>query len=358
MYRILICEDEALERQVLRHLLENSNLPVTVAGEAASGKEAVTLVETLQPEIVLMDIKMPGLDGLQATRLIKEKHPQVEIIIVTAYGDFSYSRQAIKYHVADYLLKPVQPGELYDTIKEVLARLEQRTSFQAGALEHVPLKPDRIGEIAGQLLLGRLEQARQACRNLVEEFLSRNPGAKPNLLAAFAFEILVITTQQLSGAGLREDAGETGEKLAGEIKSITTAGDMTRWCDKMLEQFSLALKRQQHRSDQAVIEQAKRYIRDNYTRDITLTRVASEVHLSPAYLSRIFKQKTGTCFSEYLTRYRLEQAKKLLLNTDKTIDEIAYAVGYGNNSYFTAVFRKFEHQTPSEFRAREKPDAS
>ncbi|MDQ0285808.1 YesN/AraC family two-component response regulator [Desulfofundulus luciae] len=107
MYKILLAEDEELERRFLRHLVENAGLPLVVAGEATNGREAVELAELLQPEIIFMDIKMPGTDGLAATRTIKEKNPALEVIIITAHGEFSYSQQAIKYKVADYLLKPV-----------------------------------------------------------------------------------------------------------------------------------------------------------------------------------------------------------------------------------------------------------
>ncbi|WP_243113757.1 response regulator [Desulfofundulus salinus] len=93
MYKILLAEDEELERRFLHHLVEIAGLPLVVVGEATNGREAVELAELLQPEIILMDIKMPGIDGLAATRTIKEKKPAVEVIIITAYGEFSYSQQ-------------------------------------------------------------------------------------------------------------------------------------------------------------------------------------------------------------------------------------------------------------------------
>ena len=242
MYKVLICEDEALERQVLRYMLANSKLPVEVAGEAANGLDAVKLSLALLPDIILMDIKMPGMDGLSAAKAIKEKNQAVEIVIITAYGKFSYSQQAIKCQVADYLLKPVRPEELCDTIKRIIARLEK----QAGP-------------------------AKQCSRN-----------------------------------------------------------------------------------DKEIIERVKDLIQSNYTRDLTLAEAAAEVHLSPAYLSRIFKQKTKQSFSSFLTQYRLQQAQQLLIHTENTIDEIAYSVGYSNNSYFTAVFKKNTGLTPSEYRLRGK----
>lgn len=355
MYKILIVEDEALERQVLRYLLENSTLPVKVAGEASNGKEAVTLAGDLKPDIVLMDIKMPVMDGLQVTNIIKEKNPEIEVIIITAYGKFSYSQQAIKYHVADYLLKPVQPDEMYGALKKVIDRMEKKALPEIGSFENIPLKLRLLREMANHILLYKPEQGKMAFNKIVNDFLSANPDPGRNLLTAFAFEALVVTVMELTSGGLEErDISEKNNDLAKEIKSITSIKDLLHWADKMIDGFFFILKKQQVDSNKAVVDRVKRYLHDNYKKELTLIQAASEVHLSPAYLSRIFKQQTGTSFTEYLTKHRLQEAKKLLLNTDMTIDEVACKVGYNNNSYFTSVFKKYENLTPSEFRLRER----
>ncbi|MCL6478640.1 MAG: response regulator [Peptococcaceae bacterium] len=355
MYRVLIVEDEALERQVLRYLLAKSSLPVVVAGEAANGKEAAALADKLKPEIVLMDVKMPAMDGLQVTKAIKEKDPDIEVIIVTAYGKFSYSQQAIKYHVADYLLKPVQPDELFGALKKVITRLEKKKPAHTGSFENIPVKPGLIREMASRLLFNRPDQSKALFHQVVNELLAANPGPNSGLLASFAFETLVITVMELTSAGIQEkDITDKRRELAGEIKSINSAKDLICWADNMIDGFSLILKQRQEYDSQAIIKRVKYFIHDNYQKEITLSLAASEVHLSPAYLSRLFKQQTKTSFIEYLTKYRLQEAKKLLLNTDLTVDDIACRVGYNNNSYFTSVFKRYEDLTPSEFRARER----
>lgn len=355
MYKTLIVEDEALERQVLRYLLEESDLPVTVVGEASNGKEAVILADTLRPDIVLMDIKMPVMDGLQVTQEIKEKKPDTEVIIITAYGKFSYSQKAIKCHVADYLLKPVQPDELIGTLKKVIARLEKKITADIGTLENIQLNSKLLREMVNLILLCKPDQSKMVLNQVANEFLAGNPGAGCGILASFAFKVLVITVVELINGGIQEkDISDKNNELAREIKQINSAKDLLCWSDKLIDGFSLVLKQVQVKSNQASIERVKRYLHDNYQNEITLIQAASEVHLSPAYLSRIFKQQTKTSFTEYLTKYRLQEAKKLLLNTDLTIDDIACSVGYHNNSYFSSVFKRYENTTPSEFRTRER----
>jgi two-component system response regulator YesN len=96
MYRLLVVEDEELERQVLRKQINCSQLPIEIVGEAANGREAIKLFKETGPEIIIMDIKMPGMDGLETTRIIKESDSNVEVIFVTAYSRFSYSKVALK----------------------------------------------------------------------------------------------------------------------------------------------------------------------------------------------------------------------------------------------------------------------
>lgn len=126
MYKILIVEDEELERMVYRRQLEKSCLPVEVADEAASGKEALWMLKQTNPQIILMDIKMPGMDGLETARIIREMNYEVEIVFITAYSLFSYSSLAIRLRAADYLLKPVRPQDLIAAVQRVIKLIEEK----------------------------------------------------------------------------------------------------------------------------------------------------------------------------------------------------------------------------------------
>lgn len=355
IYRILLVEDEELERKFLRHLVETSGLPVKVCGEAATGREAVEQAALLRPDIVLMDIRMPGMDGLEATRLIKEKNPAVEVIIITAHGRFSYSQQAIKSKVADYLLKPVQPEELADALNRVISGLEAQPPVIERFLDTAPALHTAAGDLFQAVRFCDPEAAHRAVDNLIENFLKQTGHPSREQMAAFAFELLVVAGQGLLAAG----AGEVGvsaqqNELARDIKDISTISDLQAWADKMYRAHILWVQNHNADNDRAAIRQVQEYMRRHYNRGITLQQAARYVHLSPAYLSRLFKQKTGQSFIEYLTELRLEGAKELLLSSDSTIDQIASQVGFKNNSYFTAVFKKREGITPSEFRSRRK----
>jgi DNA-binding NarL/FixJ family response regulator len=131
--RVLLVDDHALVREGTRRLLEAEN-DVEVVGEAASGEEAIEATKTLQPDIVLMDIAMPGMGGIAATRAIKVWSPQTAIVVLSAYNDAPYLIAFLEAGAAGFLLKTVHGQELINAIRAV-ARGE--SVLQAAVAEKV-----------------------------------------------------------------------------------------------------------------------------------------------------------------------------------------------------------------------------
>lgn len=105
-----------------------------------------------------------------------------------------------------------------------------------------------------------------------------------------------------------------------------------------------------------VIREVQLFIRKNYSETITLNKLADHFYLHPNYLSKLFKEKTGRNFVEYLTEIRMEQVKKLLENPDNRITDISAMVGYDNTRYFNKVFKQNMGMTPSEYREKLQHD--
>lgn len=118
--RVLIVDDHEIVREGLRTLFSEES-EFEVAGEAASGEEAVSLVGSLAPDVVLMDLVMPGLDGIEATRRILERHPTVRILVLTSFADEPHVRRAIEVGATGFLLKDVLKGDLLKAIRSVAA---------------------------------------------------------------------------------------------------------------------------------------------------------------------------------------------------------------------------------------------
>lgn len=353
LFKILIAEDEALERKVLRHLLEKSGLPVGEVLEASGGREALRTALENRPDIIVQDIKMPGMDGLEAARLIREQLPETSIIILTAYDRFNYSQKAIRIGVVDFLLKPVQPEELYQALQAVMKRLESSPAAPSLPPADMPAVPAGVREIADHITSGDLEESSAAWEKLLDSWLGSLPGRpERDSIRWCAWEVMVILCQDLQAKGLpAAEINRLKNNQASLIGALADAGDLRGWGLQLLRDIA-GLERQHVNFDQVVIHRVQQYIRENYSREISLGALANMVHLNQTYLSRLFKQKTGLSFTDFLTRVRLQEAKRLLLKTDRSIDEIAVATGFKNNSYFTSVFKKREGIRPSEFRSR------
>ena len=118
MYRILIVDDEKIERQGIGFLIEMENGEYEIY-EAANGKEALKVLSSQQVDILLTDIKMPHMDGLDLCKSIREKGYEFPIVIFSGYSDFNFAQEAIRYGVSDYVLKPVDPEAFHDTLQKV-----------------------------------------------------------------------------------------------------------------------------------------------------------------------------------------------------------------------------------------------
>jgi two-component system response regulator YesN len=120
--RIIIADDEPIERMVLHKIIQDSRLPATILDMAKSGNEVLRQAEAHQPDLIFMDIRMPGMNGIEASSIIKKKSPNTMICIVTAFDEFQYAKQAIDNHIDYFLLKPVDLSELERVIKECRER--------------------------------------------------------------------------------------------------------------------------------------------------------------------------------------------------------------------------------------------
>lgn len=125
MYRVLIADDEAYIRSGLKSFVDWPALGCELAGEAADGVEALRLADELAPDILLSDIRMPGLDGLDLCAAMQRSHPHTQLILLTGYPDFEYARRAIGCGVTGFVLKPTTAQQITEAVRKATARLAQ-----------------------------------------------------------------------------------------------------------------------------------------------------------------------------------------------------------------------------------------
>lgn len=129
MYRLIVAEDEEEFRKSIVKCIENSGKEYMVAGEAEDGQEAIQKVQECSPDILITDICMPRLDGLELIRRITEINPDMETVIISGYDDFHYVKEAMRMGVRDYLLKPFLPEELFHVLDKISSELERKKAL-------------------------------------------------------------------------------------------------------------------------------------------------------------------------------------------------------------------------------------
>lgn len=122
MIRVLLADDQALVRGALAALLD-LEADLTVVGEAGSGEGAVALADELSPDVVLMDVEMPGMDGIAATALIRHTQPSVQVLMVTTFGRPGFLRRALAAGASGFVVKDTPARELADAVRRVAAGL-------------------------------------------------------------------------------------------------------------------------------------------------------------------------------------------------------------------------------------------
>ena len=112
MYRVMIIDDEKALRSLLKASVNWKEMGLEIAGEAASGIEAINTIDKFHPDIIFVDIRMPFMDGIEFSKIALKRYPGVKIIILTAFDEFEYAKQCIGLGITDYLLKPIVRADI------------------------------------------------------------------------------------------------------------------------------------------------------------------------------------------------------------------------------------------------------
>lgn len=137
MYTVIVADDEFEIRQALIHRVDWSKIGFEVVGEAENGVEALELVEMLEPDLLLTDIKMPFISGIDLARKVREIRPAMQIAFLSGYDDFSYAQQAIQYNIIKYLLKPISSQEISKELLDIKNKMDAQKQLFINNIDDV-----------------------------------------------------------------------------------------------------------------------------------------------------------------------------------------------------------------------------
>ncbi len=502
---VLIADDQKHIRDGLQAMLQQFSMEINHIFSAANGYEALQILHQNEVQLVITDIKMPDMDGLELMAHVKQERIETDFIIISGYSDFVYAQKAIGLGAKSYLLKPVKRDDLYAAAANILQEWTTRQTLALN-MEHLSRRVEETDRKELRMFmqgatnddawidlteaqLPALWKHYRLC--LVREDLWINqPGAnsshrieslsyhlygnqgclciqrQPHLIMAIdanaELDLLshALTAEQIRATAIMTNPQQglkklpnsykdvielyqhsylfpdkqnilpehiekleqhwelpyedlyrlfhlIGTKKSGQIADgismlfhktvlqryhIRYTQQLSRATVQMLEQYERvihpymgeealdlaclqnifdypgirnyiqALQQQLLRLDQYYFEfkcsyrntqdlnEAIRFIHDNYSKPLDLAMVSNHVSLNYAYFSNLFKKNIGKGFAEYLRDVRLDKARRLLAETDQKIVDIAVSVGYESYKSFTRAFRDAIHMQPTEYR--------
>lgn len=370
--KVLIVDDETLIREGLASTLAWNELGIDTVLTAEDGEQALALFQEHLPELVLTDICMPFIDGLQFTEQIRNLAPDTCIIIISGYDEFSYAQTAVRLNVFEYVLKPIFLDKLSQTVRRAVAHLrklwEQRESCYyeqifgsndltaedsiAPELDSPSLLQDcDVSEFAEALRSGYRGDVLTAVQNIRSRFTGRR--SYPRILVQVLCSNLFLQCK----LALEKQGGELELLLDNPMQSyreVISQPTIDLMFDKILPIVQMVLDYQNtllNCSASLNITAARQYIDKHYTEpDFSLNKAAEALCISACHFSTIFKKATGGTFISYLTNLRIQKARELLRNTNLPVYEIAERCGYDAPAYFSTLFKKTVGVSPNDYR--------
>lgn len=201
-----------------------------------------------------------------------------------------------------------------------------------------------------RLKAGDTEQAKALLNDLLG-YVFFSEGTNLEIVKARALELSsLLSRAAIEGGATSDSILKINNQFLKDLQNISTLEDLCYKLQESIDVFTECMFNYIPNKSNEITRKAILYISRNYMRNLTLDDVAKHVHLNSAYFSTLFKQSTGSSFKEYLNMVRIEESKRLLANTDYSIIDIALAVGFEDQSYFSKVFKKYTGLTPRQYR--------
>lgn len=414
MYRVLLADDEPIILSGLQSMLRWERLDCAVCGAARNGQQALELVEARRPDIVICDIDMPLLTGLEVLETCAERFPEIVFVMLTNHQDFHMAQQSLRGRAVDYLLKiDLDEEKLERSMKLAIGECEKRRRLSQSAPAQPNTDPaEAIARYAAALLSPQggheAERATAALDALgagtgcAAVLLVMDPSAIPNISSftpderqrLFSFHrnlALDVAQKVFHGLGFTllppgpaggtavfflwglEDAEPIApfqSRLAAAFRdispmrlSVLATGVMSGQGLMNLRLQTEVLRREHALSPRPFLSwaqsmakvdyvtAAKLYVDSHILERVLVQDVAAAIGITPNYLSSLFKRQLGQNFMDYVNATKVKYACTLLQGGKHMVYEVSHMLGYDNAYYFSKVFKRYMKMTPTEYQA-------
>lgn len=369
MHKLLIVDDEWMIREGLEKTVPWSEWDIEVIGTAKNGHEALEILNTLTVDILLTDIRMPKMNGLELIEVCKQKYSTMKIVLLSGHDEFSYAQKALRLGVSDYLLKPTDFNELKRVMLTASQELKMAKYAQDSEL------PSLLQSLIASPSTEKFDQLKQQRKLvgaygfvLIQEAESGLPDfncdnciflkGKESESLLFFYHIETETQwEQLIEVQLNS-------LLNSSFKGVMKASSLSQEIEQLYNLYlqvataSLPLHVDDHlqafkyedENRNTSILNTVHFVSENLDKTLNQSEFAKELHMSNSNFSKLFKQYTGMNFVDFITEKRIHKAMELLTYTNLKTSEIAEQTGYPEARYFNQLFKKKVGCSPREFR--------
>ena len=327
MFKCVIIDDDKLIVDDLLHMIDWKSHGFEIVATAYNGKQGLIKYRQFIPHVILTDIKMPIMDGLEMFLEIRSQDASARFVILTAFSEFEYARQALELGASSYIIKnQLTPESLLKALETVKSELFERLKITLLTIESV----------IRTFLEGDRQNVNETMQHLEQTF-STYPEGQVDL------EVVRVVGNLIQQDFIRN------EMSAFFKPPPVSKASLLEWISVQLEEIARWARDVGNRTS-PVISRTQEFIEKNYqNRDMTIQMISDALDISPSWLSVRFRKETKQTINEYITNVRIKAAKRLLRLGNYRVYEIAEMTGYGSSRYFSKVFLQETGCSPQAF---------
>ena len=338
MYKVLFVDDDETIGFIVSKMKvwENSNFKIT--RYAQNGKEALLVLEKESFDLIITDIRMPIVDGLELLENIRKREDKTFLVLASTYSEFEYAKRGLQNGAIDYIIKPITE----ENLKELFIRVEKLLKEKEDKPKETNLKvsKDRIDKWYNLFI--NLEETP---KNLKDKYLKE--------LNDIVKEEKVIFSELLF-EGIWEKIVKVFPwvvKLE-NIEFLFKEESFEKEVEEKIYNIQEIIKKYKLNNYDSLINNVSEVILKNIGKDKLLDIISEELQLSKDYIGKLFKNKIGITLNEYSTILKMEYGKKLLNGSNKKVYEISEELGYSTVDYFSKLFKNYTGFTPVQYRKK------
>ncbi|MEG0692511.1 MAG: response regulator [Oscillospiraceae bacterium] len=359
--KILIVDDENMPRNTLVRYIDWKSLGVCKVFEAEDGIQALEIALRERPELIISDIKMPKMDGLQLAEEVRRNFPECRFVFLSGYANKDNLKEAIKLKAARFVEKPIVLDEitlvLWELAEECRAQQTQSNPSvcffttcvgeTSANTDIFTLNKSVLREMEQYLKIGNRSAAMTALHKLVREIDSCH-STDPEYIRNIFRQLIFLYVKSAEYHSFMELTGHA-DNLLFIVQHAQTIVIISETLRQEFELYFNCIETQ----ETSPLAKLQTYLEEHYTNEgTTIQSIAQAMNFTPNYLCMLYKKHTGTTINQQLTNLRLAKAQQLLCKPKIKLYDIARQVGYVDGKYFTRVFTKSMGMSPRQYRER------